>query len=154
MRMQARGIFSREYEEGINPFGYLEENKEADESYLWIRIVRESSSEPGRDRAFSGAPNRPKALIRRVDANAAPLEGSAAPVGFAVTGGGHGVHGLEYAFGAHDLSTSGVFEVEPKCCPGYVYRRSVTFSIASYQKAFKSLLLLMEQPILHSLFSF
>ncbi|KAJ4956999.1 hypothetical protein NE237_013782 [Protea cynaroides] len=34
-------------------------------------------------------------------------------------------HGMEYAFGAHDYPTSGVFEVEPRCCPGFVYRRSV-----------------------------
>ncbi|CAN1173107.1 DeSI-like protein At4g17486 [Linum perenne] len=35
------------------------------------------------------------------------------------------VHGVEYAFGAHDFSTTGVFEVEPRNCPGYVFRRSV-----------------------------
>ncbi|CAN1255623.1 DeSI-like protein At4g17486, partial [Linum perenne] len=32
---------------------------------------------------------------------------------------------VEYAFGAHDFSTTGVFEVEPRNCPGYVFRRSV-----------------------------
>ncbi|XP_043718437.1 deSI-like protein At4g17486 isoform X2 [Telopea speciosissima] len=35
------------------------------------------------------------------------------------------VHGMEYAFGAHEYPTSGVFEVEPRCCPGFVFRRSV-----------------------------
>ncbi|XP_042519094.1 deSI-like protein At4g17486 isoform X3 [Macadamia integrifolia] len=35
------------------------------------------------------------------------------------------VHGMEYAFGAHEYPTSGVFEVEPRCCPGFIYRRSV-----------------------------
>ncbi|KAG0474792.1 hypothetical protein HPP92_014478 [Vanilla planifolia] len=35
------------------------------------------------------------------------------------------VHGMEYAFGAHDYPTSGVFQVEPKSCPGFVYRQSV-----------------------------
>lgn len=35
-------------------------------------------------------------------------------------------HGVEYAFGAHDYPTSGVFEVEPKSCPGFVFRRSVS----------------------------
>ncbi|KAJ0961899.1 hypothetical protein J5N97_029727 [Dioscorea zingiberensis] len=34
-------------------------------------------------------------------------------------------YGMEYAFGAHDYPTSGVFEVEPKSCPGFIYRRSV-----------------------------
>lgn len=35
-------------------------------------------------------------------------------------------HGVEYAFGAHDYSSSGVFEVEPKSCPGFIFRRSVS----------------------------
>lgn len=35
------------------------------------------------------------------------------------------VHGLEYGFGAHEYSSSGVFEVEPKSCPGFIFRRSV-----------------------------
>ncbi|XP_058764553.1 deSI-like protein At4g17486 [Vicia villosa] len=35
------------------------------------------------------------------------------------------VHGMEYGFGAHEYPTSGVFEVEPKSCPGFIYRRSV-----------------------------
>ncbi|KAL3499662.1 hypothetical protein ACH5RR_038755 [Cinchona calisaya] len=35
------------------------------------------------------------------------------------------VHGLEYGFGAHEYPTSGVFEVEPRSCPGFVFRRSV-----------------------------
>ena len=35
------------------------------------------------------------------------------------------VHGVEYAFGAHDYPTSGVFEVEPRQCPGFRFRRSI-----------------------------
>lgn len=35
------------------------------------------------------------------------------------------VHGLEYAFGADVEPTSGVFEVEPRSCPDYVFRRSI-----------------------------
>ncbi|KAL1816076.1 hypothetical protein ACET3Z_018650 [Daucus carota] len=35
------------------------------------------------------------------------------------------VFGMEYGFGAHDLSISGVFEAEPKSCPGYIYRCSI-----------------------------
>lgn len=36
------------------------------------------------------------------------------------------VHGKEYGFGAHDFPASGVFEVEPRMCPGFIYRRSIT----------------------------
>lgn len=35
------------------------------------------------------------------------------------------VHGKEYGFGAHDFPVSGVFEVEPKSCPGFIYRSSI-----------------------------
>ncbi|KAJ4782153.1 PPPDE putative thiol peptidase family protein [Rhynchospora pubera] len=35
------------------------------------------------------------------------------------------VHGMEYGFGAHDFPSSGVFEVEPKKCPGFIYRCSI-----------------------------
>ncbi|XP_022749725.1 deSI-like protein At4g17486 isoform X2 [Durio zibethinus] len=36
------------------------------------------------------------------------------------------VHGKEYGFGAHDFPISGVFEVEPKSCPGFNYRCSIS----------------------------
>ncbi|XP_054791020.1 deSI-like protein At4g17486 isoform X1 [Prosopis cineraria] len=35
------------------------------------------------------------------------------------------VHGMEYGFGAHEYPSSGVFEVEPRSCPGFIFRRSV-----------------------------
>ncbi|KAE9605251.1 putative PPPDE putative peptidase domain-containing protein [Lupinus albus] len=35
------------------------------------------------------------------------------------------VYGIEYAFGAHDYPTTGVFEVEPRQCPGFKFRKSI-----------------------------
>lgn len=35
------------------------------------------------------------------------------------------VHSVEYAFGAHDYATSGVFEIEPRQCPGFRFRKSI-----------------------------
>lgn len=35
------------------------------------------------------------------------------------------VHGIEYAFGAHEHSATGIFEVEPKHCPGFTFRKSI-----------------------------
>ncbi|KAH9618497.1 hypothetical protein KSS87_004557 [Heliosperma pusillum] len=35
------------------------------------------------------------------------------------------VHGTEYAFGAHKYSSSGVFEVEPKSCHGFIFKKSI-----------------------------
>ncbi|KAK9095206.1 hypothetical protein Scep_026675 [Stephania cephalantha] len=45
------------------------------------------------------------------------------------------VHGMEYGFGAHEYPTSGVFEVEPKCCPGFIYRRSVPLGCTELSRA-------------------
>ncbi|KAL6012083.1 hypothetical protein ACLOJK_002558 [Asimina triloba] len=35
------------------------------------------------------------------------------------------VHGVEYAFGAHEHPTTGIFEGEPKQCPGFMFRKSI-----------------------------
>nr|XP_004238234.1 deSI-like protein At4g17486 [Solanum lycopersicum] len=45
--------------------------------------------------------------------------------GFGIFHSGVEVHGVEYAFGAHDYPTSGVFEVEPRKCPGFKFRKSI-----------------------------
>ncbi|KAB2632410.1 deSI-like protein [Pyrus ussuriensis x Pyrus communis] len=46
-------------------------------------------------------------------------------VGFGIFHSGIEVHGMEYGFGAHEYPSSGVFEVEPRSCPGFIFRRSV-----------------------------
>lgn len=35
------------------------------------------------------------------------------------------VYGVEYGFGAHEYPSSGVFEVEPRSCPGFIFRQSI-----------------------------
>jgi len=35
------------------------------------------------------------------------------------------VHGVEYGFGAHERDTTGIFEVEPRHCPGFTFRKSI-----------------------------
>ncbi|KAL8255345.1 hypothetical protein R6Q59_033566 [Mikania micrantha] len=35
------------------------------------------------------------------------------------------VHGVEYGFGCHEESESGVFEIEPRKCPGFKFRESI-----------------------------
>ncbi|GAV59623.1 DUF862 domain-containing protein [Cephalotus follicularis] len=54
-----------------------------------------------------------------------PINGYAYWAGLGIFHSGVEVHGVEYAFGAHDYSTSGVFEVEPRQCPGFKFRKSV-----------------------------
>ncbi|KAK1413941.1 hypothetical protein QVD17_29678 [Tagetes erecta] len=46
--------------------------------------------------------------------------------GFGIFHTGIEVYGMEYGFGAHDYSISGVFEVEPRTCPGFNYRCSIS----------------------------
>ncbi|KAG8379743.1 hypothetical protein BUALT_Bualt07G0121100 [Buddleja alternifolia] len=35
------------------------------------------------------------------------------------------VHGVEYAFGAHESPTTGIFEEKPKQCEGFTFRKSI-----------------------------
>eukprot|EP00271_Cylindrocystis_brebissonii_P005334 TRINITY_DN17331_c0_g1_i1.p1 TRINITY_DN17331_c0_g1~~TRINITY_DN17331_c0_g1_i1.p1 ORF type:complete len:217 (-),score=25.99 TRINITY_DN17331_c0_g1_i1:281-931(-) len=46
-------------------------------------------------------------------------------IGLGIYHSGIEVHGVEYAYGAHDYPTSGVFEVEPRNTPGFKYRTTV-----------------------------
>ncbi|PON99199.1 hypothetical protein TorRG33x02_050590 [Trema orientale] len=54
-----------------------------------------------------------------------PINGYAYWLGLGVYHSGVQVHGVEYAFGAHDHATTGIFEVEPKVCPGFTFRKSI-----------------------------
>ncbi|KAG9148082.1 hypothetical protein Leryth_003654 [Lithospermum erythrorhizon] len=54
-----------------------------------------------------------------------PLNGYVYWAGLGIFHSGVEVHGVEYGFGAHDYPTSGVFEVEPRQCPGFKFRRSI-----------------------------
>ncbi|KAL9446057.1 hypothetical protein AB3S75_013852 [Citrus x aurantiifolia] len=54
-----------------------------------------------------------------------PMNGYVHWAGLGIYHSGVEVHGVEYAFGAHDYPTSGVFEVEPRLCPGFKFRKSI-----------------------------
>ncbi|KAL0738593.1 hypothetical protein Bca4012_014803 [Brassica carinata] len=54
-----------------------------------------------------------------------PINGYAYWLGLGVYHSGVEVHGIEYGFGAHEHSTTGIFEVEPKQCPGFTFRKSI-----------------------------
>lgn len=54
-----------------------------------------------------------------------PINGYAYWFGLGVYHSGVQVHGVEYGFGAHEHTTSGIFEVEPKQCPGFTFRKSI-----------------------------
>ncbi|CAI5524518.1 unnamed protein product [Closterium sp. Naga37s-1] len=46
-------------------------------------------------------------------------------LGLGVFHSGLEVHGVEYAFGAHDQACSGVFELPPRCAPGFLFRTAI-----------------------------
>ncbi|XP_057522874.1 deSI-like protein sdu1 isoform X2 [Amaranthus tricolor] len=54
-----------------------------------------------------------------------PINGYAYWLGLGIYHSGVQVHEVEYAFGAHDHAKTGVFEVEPKHCPGFTFRKSI-----------------------------
>ncbi|GFY89676.1 PPPDE putative thiol peptidase family protein [Actinidia rufa] len=54
-----------------------------------------------------------------------PVNGYFHWAGLGVFHSGVEVHGVEYGFGAHDYPTSGVFEVEPRKCLGFKFRKSI-----------------------------
>lgn len=60
-----------------------------------------------------------------------PINGYFYWAGFGVFHTGVEVHGVEYAFGAHDYSTSGVFEIEPRQTPGFKFRKSIFMGTTS-----------------------
>ncbi|KAL9270122.1 DeSI-like protein [Drosera capensis] len=54
-----------------------------------------------------------------------PVNGYVFWAGLGIFHTGIEVYGVEYAFGAHDYPTSGIFEVEPRQCPGFKFRKSI-----------------------------
>ncbi|KAF8042768.1 hypothetical protein BT93_A1180 [Corymbia citriodora subsp. variegata] len=55
-----------------------------------------------------------------------PANSYTAWCGLGIFHSGIEVHGKEYGFGAHEFPASGVFEVEPRSCPGFIYRCSIS----------------------------
>ncbi|XP_057967867.1 deSI-like protein At4g17486 [Malania oleifera] len=54
-----------------------------------------------------------------------PINGYAYWLGLGVYHSGVQVHGVEYAFGAHEYPTTGIFEGEPKQCDGFRFRKTI-----------------------------
>ncbi|KAJ8774214.1 hypothetical protein K2173_009645 [Erythroxylum novogranatense] len=54
-----------------------------------------------------------------------PVNGYAYWLGLGVYHSGVQVHGVEYAFGAHENSSTGIFEGEPKHGDGFTFRESI-----------------------------
>ncbi|PKA48757.1 DeSI-like protein [Apostasia shenzhenica] len=85
-------------------------------------LPRSSSSKEQRNGEGSGG-NRTHLYLNVYDLT--PINNYLYWFGLGIFHSGIEVHGMEYGFGAHDYPTSGVFEVEPKSCPGFLFRRTV-----------------------------
>ncbi|XP_078437728.1 deSI-like protein At4g17486 [Wolffia australiana] len=54
-----------------------------------------------------------------------PINGYAYWFGLGIYHSGVQVHGVEYAYGAHDHPSTGIFSGEPRQCPGFRFRKSI-----------------------------
>uniref|UniRef100_A0ACD5XXQ3 Uncharacterized protein n=1 Tax=Avena sativa TaxID=4498 RepID=A0ACD5XXQ3_AVESA len=64
-----------------------------------------------------------------------PANGYARWLGLGVYHSGVQVHGVEYAYGAHEGTGSGIFEVSPRRCPGYAFREAVLVGTTELTRA-------------------
>ncbi|KAF3442114.1 hypothetical protein FNV43_RR16030 [Rhamnella rubrinervis] len=92
---------------------------------MGVDITSNSNSNSQRGRANEVAKNLETELVLNVY-DLTPLNNYMFWFGFGIFHSGIEVHGKEYGFGAHDFPASGVFEVEPRNCPGFVFRCSIS----------------------------
>ncbi|XP_059647707.1 deSI-like protein At4g17486 [Cornus florida] len=71
----------------------------------------------------SSSPGRTPVYLNVYDLT--PINGYFYWAGLGVFHTGVEVNGVEYAFGVHDHPTTGVFEVEPRKCPNFKFRKSI-----------------------------
>ncbi|XP_010325511.1 deSI-like protein At4g17486 isoform X4 [Solanum lycopersicum] len=86
-----------------------------------MRLLRSSSSSSKEQ--INGEKNRSLLYLNVYDLT--PVNNYLYWAGLGVFHSGIEVHGLEYGYGAHEYPSSGIFEVEPRSCPGFTFRRSV-----------------------------
>ncbi|URE48140.1 hypothetical protein MUK42_13777 [Musa troglodytarum] len=72
-----------------------------------------------------------------------PINGYAYWLGLGAYHSGVQVHGVEYAYGAHDHPTTGIFEGETRQCPGFAFRKSILIGHTDLEP--RELRMLMEE---------
>lgn len=87
----------------------------------WFPLSTTSNSERERDREN----NTTRASVYLNVYDLTPINNYLYMLGLGIFHSGIQVHDIEYGFGAHEYPSSGVFEVEPRSCPGFIFRRSV-----------------------------
>ncbi|KAJ1383658.1 PPPDE putative peptidase domain [Sesbania bispinosa] len=86
----------------------------------WFPLSTATSSEMERDSDKNSG-----AMVYLNIYDLTPINNYLYMFGLGIFHSGIQVHGMEYGFGAHEYPSSGVFEVEPRSCPGFIFRRSV-----------------------------
>ncbi|KAJ4712686.1 DeSI-like protein [Melia azedarach] len=98
-----------------------------------MRLFSSSSSFSLTKEQNSGGSNRALLYLNVYDLT--PVNNYLYWFGLGIFHSGIEAHGLEYGFGAHEYPTSGVFEVEPRSCPGFIFRRSVLLGSTNLSRA-------------------
>lgn len=83
----------------------------------------------------NGDAERSRALLYLNVYDLTPINNYLYWFGLGIFHSGIEVHGLEYGFGAHEYASSGVFEVEPRSCPGFTFRRSILLGSTDMTRA-------------------
>ncbi|XP_004511719.1 deSI-like protein At4g17486 isoform X1 [Cicer arietinum] len=86
----------------------------------WFQLSTSSEREHG-----DSSGNKTRSMVYLNVYDLTPINNYLYLFGFGIFHSGIEVHDMEYGFGAHEYPTSGVFEVEPRSCPGFIFRRSV-----------------------------
>ncbi|KAM3194816.1 hypothetical protein ACQJBY_071080 [Aegilops geniculata] len=84
-------------------------------------------------RQAAAAPSSSPVFLNVYDVT--PANGYARWLGLGVYHSGVQVHGVEYAYGAHEGAGSGIFEVPPRRCPGYAFREAVLVGTTALSRA-------------------
>ncbi|KAF7810067.1 deSI-like protein [Senna tora] len=90
-----------------------------------MRLFPLSSSSSSSSEREQNSEKKSRAMVYLNVYDLTPINNYLYLFGIGIFHSGIEVHGMEYGFGAHEYPSSGVFEVEPRSCPGFIFRRSV-----------------------------
>ncbi|XP_010434660.1 PREDICTED: deSI-like protein At4g17486 isoform X3 [Camelina sativa] len=100
---------------------------------MWVPTLSASSCSSEEREESSGEPGLTPVYLNVYDLT--PVNNYLYWFGIGIFHSGIEAHDLEYCYGAHEYPTSGVYEVEPKNCPGFIFRRSVLLGTTSMSRS-------------------
>ncbi|CAH8387418.1 unnamed protein product [Eruca vesicaria subsp. sativa] len=100
---------------------------------MWVPTLSTSSCSSDEKEDNSGEEEEARLYLNVYDLT--PVNNYLYWFGIGIFHSGIESHGLEYCYGAHEYPTSGVYEVEPKNCPGFIFRRSVLLGTTTMSRS-------------------